>query len=104
MIKALEFGLKPLCVTWRSPVRTDVGYDNLQNLISLGVDHIDFSINPAVEKKFALKSFFEVKGSSVIPMHMAIHAIPLKLALAFRIPMILWEKTQRLNMVVVMKN
>ena len=89
VLKALEFGLKPLCVTWRSPVRTEIGSENLSNLISLGVDHIDFSINPAIEKKFALKAF-EVKGSPVIPMHMAIHALPLKIASAFRVPMVLW--------------
>ena len=89
VVKAVQFGLKPLCVTWRSPVRTDIGNENLQNLISLGVDHVDFSINPTIEKKIALEAF-EKKGSSVIPMHMAIHALPLKFALAFKIPMVLW--------------
>ena len=68
-------------------MRTEIGSENLANLISLGVDHIDFSINPAIEKKFALKAF-EVKGSPVIPMHMAI-MLPLKIALAFRVPMVL---------------
>ena len=89
VVTALEFDLKPLCITWRSPARNEIGYENLQNLISLGVDHIDFSINPNVEKIFALKAF-ELKGSPVIPMHMAIHAIPLKFAVALNIPMVLW--------------
>ena len=88
-IKALEYGLNPLCVTWRTPARNSLGYENLQNLISLGVSHIDFSINPATEKKFTLKAF-EKKGSPVIPMHMALHAIPLQIAVNFRIPLILW--------------
>ena len=47
---AKKYGLKPLCVTWRSPARNSLGQDNLNNLINLGVDHIDFSLNPNTEK------------------------------------------------------
>ena len=40
--------LNPLCVTWRTPARSDLGERNLRNLVSIGVNHIDFSINPKV--------------------------------------------------------
>ena len=89
VIKALEYGLKPLCVTWRTPARNSLGEQNLRNLIDQGVEHIDFSINPKVERSFTLKAF-ERLGSPVIPMHMALHAIPLQIAVNFRIPLILW--------------
>jgi len=89
VLKALEYDLRPLCVTWKTPVRTDLGARNLNNLIRLGVDHIDFSVNPKVETRFVRKTF-EKLGSPVIPMHMAIHSIPLQIATAFEIPMILW--------------
>lgn len=89
VIKALEYGLKPLCVTWKTPARNDLGAANLHNLINLGVNHIDFSIDPHVERRFTLKAF-ERLGSPVIPMHMALHAIPLQIAVNFRIPLILW--------------
>ncbi|MCF7993665.1 MAG: N-acetyl sugar amidotransferase [Chromatiaceae bacterium] len=89
VIKALEYGLKPLCVTWKTPARNELGMANLHNLINLGVNHIDFSINPQVERRFTLKAF-ERMGSPVIPMHMALHAIPLQIAVNFRIPLILW--------------
>lgn len=89
VVLALEYGLRPLCVTWRTPARTPLGEANLRNLISLGVNHIDFSINPRVERLFTLKAF-ERLGSPVIPMHMALHAIPLQLAVSFRVPLILW--------------
>jgi N-acetyl sugar amidotransferase len=89
VIKALEYGLKPLCVTWKTPARNKLGAVNLQNLIHLGVNHIDFSIAPDVERRFTLKAF-ERMGSPVIPMHMALHAIPLQIAVNFRIPLILW--------------
>ena len=89
VIKALEYGLKPICVTWRTPARNPLGQHNLDNLISLGVDHLDLSINPKVERAFALKSF-ERYGSPVVPMHMAIHALPAQVAIEKDIPLILW--------------
>ena len=72
----------------KTPARNSLGAENLQNLINLGVDHIDFSINPKIERKFTLKTF-KKKGSPVIPMHMALHN-PLQLATKFKIPLILW--------------
>ena len=57
VITALKYNLNPLCVTWRSPSRNVIGQKNLNNLIKLGVDHIDFTINDKVEKYFTLKTF-----------------------------------------------
>ena len=89
VIKALNYGLNPLCVTWKTPSRNKLGEKNLKNLINLGVNHIDFSVNPIVERKFTLKAFQRF-GSPVIPMHMALHAIPLQVAVNFEIPLIIW--------------
>ena len=81
--------MKPLCVTWRSPARNSLGQKNLNNLIKLGVDHIDFSINYGLEKKFIYKTF-KMFGNPLIPMHLALHAIPTQIALEKNIPLILW--------------
>lgn len=89
IVKCLEYGLNPLAVTWKTPARTQIGTDNLQNLINLGVDHIDYQISPLVEKRFMLKAF-ETYGSTAIPMHMAIFNIPLQLATRFDIPLIIY--------------
>ena len=89
VIKALEYDLNPLCVTWKTPGRSKLGHSNLNNLINLGVDHIDFTTNPSVEKLFTLKAFKKF-GNPLIPMHMAMHAIPLQIAVNFNIPLILW--------------
>lgn len=89
VIKALEYGLNPLCVTWKTPARNELGAANLANLIGLGVDHLDVSINPKIERRFTLKAF-ERLGSPAIPMHMAIFAIPIDFALRFGAPIILW--------------
>lgn len=89
VVKCLEAGLNPLAVTWKTPGRTAIGQRNLDNLVSLGVDHIDYQINPKVERRFTLAAF-ERFGSTAVPMHMAIFAIPAKIAVRFGIPLIVW--------------
>jgi N-acetyl sugar amidotransferase len=89
VVTCLEAGLKPLTVTWRTPGRTAIGQANLDNLVKLGVDHIDYSINPKLEARFMLKAF-ERFGSTAIPMHLALFNIPLAIALRFRIPLVVW--------------
>lgn len=88
-VRCLELGLRPLAVTWKTPARTAIGQQNLDNLIRLGVDHIDYQINPNVEARFMLKTFTRF-GSTAIPMHMALFNIPLTIALRFRIPLVVW--------------
>lgn len=88
-IQCLELGLKPLAVTWKPPARTQIGQRNLENLIALGVDHIDWQINPKVEARFMLKTFSRF-GSTAIPMHLALFNIPLSLAVRWRIPLVIW--------------
>jgi len=87
--KCLTYGLKPLAVTWKPQSRTNVGKLNLANLINLGVDHQDITVNPKVEKKILLETF-KRKGSTAISMHLGIFNIPLILAKKFRVPLIIW--------------
>ena len=47
-----KYGMNPLAITWKCTARTELGKKNLDNLISLGVSHIDYTINPDVEKKY----------------------------------------------------
>ncbi len=89
VIKCLEYGLNILAVTWKTPGRTKIGQKNLDNLVSLGVDHIDYQINPEVEKKFMYKSFKKY-GTTGLPMHMALFNIPLKIAVKFKTPIVIW--------------
>lgn len=89
VVKCLEYGLTPLAFTWKTPARTPLGQENLDNLIALGVDHIDYQVNPKVEKKFMLESLKKY-GSSAVPMHMAIFNISLQIAVNFSIPLVVW--------------
>ena len=89
VLKCREYGLNPLAVTWKTPARTEIGAKNLANLVSLGVDHIDYQINPKVERKFLYRSLVRY-GTTGIPMHMAIFNIPLKIAVRFNVPLVVW--------------
>lgn len=93
----LELGLKVLAVTWRTPARTQIGQRNLDNLIAgLGVDHIDYTIDPEVERRF-MKAAFETKAATAIPMHMALFAIPIRLATRLGVPLIVWGENPQLE-------
>ena len=89
VVTCLDHGLKPLAVTWRPPGRTAIGQRNLDNLIRLGVDHIDYSVDPRVEKEF-MWAAFDRFGSTAVPMHMALFSIPLTLAVRLSIPLVVW--------------
>ena len=85
----LALGLHPLAVSWKPPLRTGIGERNLANLVSLGVDHIDFQVNPKAEKKFLYQALVRY-GATAIPMHMAMFNIPLTIAVKFNIPLVVW--------------
>lgn len=89
VVTCLEHGLRPLAVTWCPPARTDLGRRNLRNLVELGVDHIDYRIRPDVERRF-MAAAYERLGSTAIPMHMALFAIPLAVAVRFQVPLVVW--------------
>ncbi len=89
VVTCLKHGLRPLCVTWKTPARTEIGRRNLQNLIDLGVDHIDYQVSPKVESRFMLEAFRRL-GDPGIPMHMSLFAIPLTIAVRYRIPLVVW--------------
>ncbi len=88
-VVCLEHGLKPLTVTWRPPGRTAIGQRNLDNLVGLGVDHVDYRIDPNVERRL-VQAAFERCGAPAIPMHLAIFNIPLTLAARLEIPLVVW--------------
>ena len=89
VLNALKLGLKPLAVTWKPSGRNKLGDRNLKNLINLGVDHIDYTINPKIEKSMMLKALKNF-GSIGVPMHLSIFNITYKLAHSFDIPLVIW--------------
>src|SRR6185295_18280983 len=64
--------------------------------VRLGVDHIDFTINPEVERRFMYKTLDRC-GDSALPMHMAIYAIPLHVAVLHDIPLVVWGESPHME-------
>lgn len=96
VLTCLEHGLRPLAVTWKTPGRTELGERNLRNLIELGVDHFDVTVNPRVERRFLLASL-ERYGTTAIPMHLAIFNIPMTVAVRYHIPLVVWGENSALE-------
>lgn len=97
IIHAKKLGLKVLAITWKTPSRTEIGQINLNNMIAkLNVDHIDYSFNDDLMRKFMI-SAFEKKGSIGLPMHMAIFSMVLRMAVDLKIPLILWGENSQLE-------
>ncbi|MEC9347239.1 MAG: N-acetyl sugar amidotransferase [Pseudomonadota bacterium] len=92
VIRCRELGLKVLAVTWKSPGRNALGQANLDALVRLGVEHIDFAIDPGVEARFMKRTLVET-GSTAVPMHLAIFAIPMRMAVSLGIPLIVWGES-----------
>jgi len=84
-----EFKMRPLAYTWKPRFRTEIGERNLQNLIEMGVDHIDFTCNPDVERRFMLKAF-EKNGSPSLTEHMAMYALAMRIAINYGIKAVIW--------------
>jgi len=97
VVTCRRFDLKVLGVTWRTPGRTPIGQRNLDLLVSrLGIDHIDYTIDPDVERRF-MKATYERVGSTAVPMHFALFAIPIRLAVRLQIPLIVWGENPQLE-------
>lgn len=92
---AREYGLNPLLVNFEATLRNDLGRKNLENIRQFG-DLIEFKKNPAVYKKMCLEAFQQV-GDHEWPNHIGIFTFPVRVAVQFKIPLILWGENSQLE-------
>lgn len=89
IIKALEYGLNPLAVTATTDYLSHIGRDNLDNISKLGVDHIEVTTNTKLRRKINAYTLREIGDISWVE-HITIFTIPVRIALLYNIPLILW--------------
>jgi N-acetyl sugar amidotransferase len=89
VIRVLQAGLNPLCVTATTDSLSGVGRRNIENLKRLGVDYIEVSVNPVVRRKLNNFGLREV-GDISWPEHVTIFTIPVRMAVAMGIKLIVW--------------
>jgi len=51
VLRMLQLGLNPLCVTATTCDLSEVGRHNIENIKRLGVDYVEFSPNPQIRRK-----------------------------------------------------
>lgn len=89
VLKMLEYGMTPLCVTGVTDDLTPIGRRNLENLRELGVDLFEVAVNPVVRRKMNRIALQQV-GDISWPEHVAIFSFPVWIALRMNIPLIVW--------------
>jgi N-acetyl sugar amidotransferase len=94
VIRMLQLGMNPLCVTSTTCDLSPIGRKNIENLKSLGVDHIEFSPNPLIRAKLNRIALTEV-GDISWPEHVGIFTIPVRVAVQFQIPLIVWGENSQ---------
>lgn len=94
VIQMLNLGMNPLCVTATTCDLTDIGRRNIENIKRLGVDHLEFSPNPLVRGKLN-RIGLEMVGDISWPEHVGIFTIPVRIAIQFNIPLIIWGENSQ---------
>ena len=89
VIRMLQLGLNPLCVTSTTCDLADIGRKNIENLKRLGVDYVEFTPNPVVRAKLHRIGLTQV-GDISWPEHVGIFTIPVRAAVQFNVPLIVW--------------
>ena len=67
----------------------ELGRRNIENLKSLGFDYIEFTPNPRIYRKLAKIGLTEF-GDITWPEHHGLFIVPIKIAAAFKIPLVIW--------------
>jgi N-acetyl sugar amidotransferase len=94
VLRVLELGMNPLCVTATTCDLSAIGERNLANLQQLGVDHVTFSPNPQVRARLNRLGLTEV-GDISWPEHAGIFTIPVQAAVSYKVPLIVWGENSQ---------
>lgn len=94
VIRMLQLGLNPLCVTSTTCDLSEIGRKNIENIKHLGVDYVEFSPNPIVRAKLNRIGLTEV-GDISWPEHVGIFTIPVRAAVQYNVPLIVWGENSQ---------
>ena len=91
-----EFGLNPLLVNFVAIDLIPLGRKNIENLKKLGVDYIEFTPNPITYRKMEKYGLMEL-GDANWPEHVGIFSVPIQVAVAYKIPLIVWGENPQME-------
>ncbi len=94
VIKMLELGMNPLCVTATTDMLSEIGRRNIENIKNLGVDYVEVTTNPVIRKRINKLTLTEI-GDISWPEHVAIFTIPVRIAVQMNIPLLIWGENSQ---------
>jgi N-acetyl sugar amidotransferase len=94
VVRILQLGLNPLCIISTTCDLSAIGRKNIENLKRLGVDLIEVSPNPVVRAKLNRIGLTQV-GDISWPEHVGIFTIPVRAAVQFNVPLIVWGENSQ---------
>lgn len=94
VLKMLQLGLNPLCVTATTCDLSDIGRRNIENIKNLGVDYFEITTNPKVRHKINRLGLMQV-GDISWPEHLTIFTVPVRVAVQYNIPLIIWGENSQ---------
>ena len=94
VLRCLENGLNPLCVTGVTDSLSDIGRFNIENLKKLGVDYIEVSFNPIIRRRLNKLCLTQV-GDISWPEHIAIFTTPIRIATQLGIRLVVWGENSQ---------
>jgi N-acetyl sugar amidotransferase len=94
VVRMLQLGLNPLCVTSTTCDLSDIGRKNIENIKKLGVDYVEVSPNPLIRVKMN-RIGLEQLGDISWPEHVGIFTIPVRAAIQFNVPLIIWGENSQ---------
>lgn len=94
VLRLIEHGLNPLCVTATTDSLTPVGRRNLENIRTLGVDHIEVTVNPVLRRRINRLALTEI-GDISWPEHVLIFTAPVRIATQLRVPLLVWGENSQ---------
>jgi len=94
VIRLLQLGMNPLCVTSTTCDLTPLGRSNIENLKRLGVDYVEITPNPIIRAKLNRLGLTQV-GDISWPEHVGIFTVPVRAAVQFNVPLIVWGENSQ---------
>ena len=94
LVRMLELGLNPLCVTATTCKLSEIGRRNLANIKKLGVDSYEVTTNPVIRRKINRLALRQI-GDLSWPEHVTIFTTPVRVAVQLGVPLIVWGENSQ---------
>lgn len=91
-----KYGMNPLCVNHVPCEMTDLGHKNLLFLRDLGFDLIQVGANRKVYREMVKVGFHKL-GDCCWPEHIGIFTAPVRVAVQYKVPLIIWGENSQLE-------